>query len=106
MTETYTGDQSTRSLIKELCQKLEQTTKASEKLSERMETLSNRLTRTETQIEERQNRCVSHSKKLDAHDTRIENVEKGLSELTGSWKTYLVVGGISGIVGALITKIT
>ena len=41
----------------------------------------------------------------EAQGERLGNIERMLSEAKGGWKAFLMVGGIAGTMGALVTKI-
>lgn len=64
--------------------------------------INNRLSIIETQM-------ADSCKKLNSHDDQIHHIMtevgalgKDVGILQGSWKTYLVIGGIAGTLGAII----
>lgn len=80
--------------------------KSNQHLINQMESLSSRLTVLETQGTERRFLCDIHHQSIEETKTRMGKVETAIATLEGSWKTYMAVGGFSGVFGAIITLLT
>jgi len=64
--------------------------------------INNRLSVIETQMADSYKKLSSHDEQIHHLMSELGSLEKEVGILQGGWKTYLVIGGIAGTLGAIV----
>ena len=64
--------------------------------------INNRLSVIETQMADSCKKLSSHDDQIHHLMSELGSLEKEVGILQGGWKTYLVIGGIAGTLGAIV----
>lgn len=91
--------------IEETSRNIDKLLRSQETLMKHIEALNDRLLVLETQRVETMKMWEINEKNIDRNTIKIGKIEKELANLQGAWKMYVLLGGFSGIIGAIITNL-